>query len=106
MIPPALRALAAEPIDDVLIVCPGIVFRRDAIDRLHTGTPHQLDLWRICRRRLGDADLDEMTRLLLDALVPGMASRTEPRVHPYTIDGRLPASLGFGERVLDRFLSR
>jgi phenylalanyl-tRNA synthetase alpha chain len=34
MIPPALRALATDPVDDVLIVCPGIVFRRDAIDRL------------------------------------------------------------------------
>ena len=38
--------LAADPLDDALLVCPGIVYRRDAIDRLHTGTPHQLDLWR------------------------------------------------------------
>lgn len=88
MIPPALRALATDPVDDVLIVCPGIVFRRDAIDRLHTGTPHQLDLWRISRRPLGNGDMDEMTRLLIDALVPGMPCRTEPRVHPYTLDGR------------------
>jgi len=88
MIPPALRLLAAEPVDDILLVCPGIVFRRDAIDRLHTGTPHQLDLWRIARRPLGNADMDDMTRILVDALVPGMAHRTEPRVHPYTLDGR------------------
>ncbi|MGY4974373.1 hypothetical protein [Streptomyces sp. NEAU-S7GS2] len=47
LIPAALRALAAEPADDVLLVCPGLVYRRDSIDRLHTGTPHQLDLWRI-----------------------------------------------------------
>jgi phenylalanyl-tRNA synthetase alpha chain len=88
MIPPALRALAADPVDDVLLICPGIVFRRDAIDRLHTGTPHQLDLWRISRQRLGNADMDDMTRILTDALVPDMAYRTEPRVHPYTLDGR------------------
>lgn len=88
MIPPALRALAADPGDDVLLVCPGVVYRRDAIDRLHTGTPHQLDLWRIARRPLGNDDMDEMTRLLLRALVPGRASRTEARVHPYTLDGR------------------
>lgn len=88
MIPPALRALTADPVDDVLVVCPGIVYRRDAIDRLHTGTPHQLDLWRISSRPLGTADMDEMSRLLLDALVPGMPSRTEPRVHTYTLDGR------------------
>src|SRR5262249_60430344 len=50
MIPSALRRLARQPSDDVLLVCPGIVYRRDAIDWQHTGTPHQLDLWRIARR--------------------------------------------------------
>lgn len=88
MIPPALRALADDPSDDVLLVCPGIVYRRDAIDRLHTGTPHQLDLWRISRRPLGNADMDDMTRVLIDALVPGSQWRAEGRVHPYTLDGR------------------
>src|SRR5579862_3034449 len=88
MVPPALRALALDPVDDVLLVCAGIVFRRDAIDRLHTGTPHQLDLWRIARRPLGNADLDQMTRVLVGALLPGRAWRAEPRTHPYTLDGR------------------
>jgi phenylalanyl-tRNA synthetase alpha chain len=88
MIPPALRALAADPVDDVLLVCPGIVYRRDTIDRLHTGTPHQLDLWRISRSPLGNDDMDDMTSTLLAALTPGMRWRTEPRVHPYTLDGR------------------
>lgn len=88
MIPPALRALASDPVDDVLLVCPGVVFRRDAIDRLHTGTPHQLDIWRIARKPLSNADMDEMVELLLQVLVPGSSSRTEMRVHPYTLDGR------------------
>jgi phenylalanyl-tRNA synthetase alpha chain len=88
MVPPALRALAADPLDDVLLVCPGIVYRRDAIDRLHTGTPHQLDLWRISRRPLTNADMDEMITLLVDALAPGRRWRAEPRIHPYTVDGR------------------
>jgi phenylalanyl-tRNA synthetase alpha chain len=61
MIPPALRALAADLADDVLLVCPGVVYRRDAIDWQHTGTPHQLDLWRISRSaKLGSTDLEEM----------------------------------------------
>ncbi len=89
MVPPALRQLAASaPADDALLVCPGIVYRRDAIDWQHTGTPHQLDLWRISRRPLGPADLDEMISALLAALVPGLASRSEPRQHPYTTAGR------------------
>jgi phenylalanyl-tRNA synthetase alpha chain len=88
MIPPALRALAADPADDALLVCPGVVYRRDAIDRLHAATPHQLDLWRIARRPLGHAELDEMVGLLVEALTPGRPYRWEPRVHPYTLDGR------------------
>lgn len=88
MIPPALARLADKPADDILLVCPGITYRRDAIDRLHTATPHQLDLWRITRRRLGDTDLEEMLHLLVAALVPGREWRWEPRAHPYTLKGR------------------
>lgn len=88
MIPPALRALRDDPVGDVLLVCPGMVYRRDSIDRLHTGTPHQLDLWRIARRPLGPSDMEEMTSLLLEALVPGRSHRAQPRIHPYTVDGR------------------
>jgi len=83
MIPAALRALAACPADDVLLVCAGVVYRRDSIDRLHSGTPHQLDLWRITRRPTTRADLEEM----VDALVPDRNLRLEPRAHPYTVDG-------------------
>jgi phenylalanyl-tRNA synthetase alpha chain len=88
MVPAALRQLAADPADDALLVCPGVVYRRDAIDRLHVATPHQLDLWRISRRPLDHADLDEMVRLLVDALAPGRPYRSEPRDHSYTVDGR------------------
>ncbi|MGH9280726.1 MAG: hypothetical protein ACRD12_21875 [Acidimicrobiales bacterium] len=90
MVPPALRAIAEQPNppDDVLIVGPGIVYRRDAIDRLHTGTPHQLDLWRVARRPLDDDDLQEMIAVLAGALVPGRAYRQDDRAHPYTLHGR------------------
>jgi len=93
MIPPALRQLARDQRaqqapDDVLLVCPGMVYRRDAIDWQHSGTPHQLDLWRISRRAMTGADLDEMISRLLEALVPGLPYRQEPRTHPYTEHGR------------------
>jgi phenylalanyl-tRNA synthetase alpha chain len=89
LIPPGLRALAAEPGGDVLLVCPGLVYRRDAIDRLHTGTPHQLDLWRVTRRSplMADRDMREMIRVLLGALLPGASYRLEHRLHPYTRRG-------------------
>ncbi|MFZ0186596.1 MAG: hypothetical protein WAL72_06610, partial [Streptosporangiaceae bacterium] len=88
MIPRALRRLAREPGDDVLLVCPGIVYRRDAIDWQHVGTPHQLDLWRITQRAMSSTDMDQMIAVLLGALAPGRPHRQQPRTHPYTLDGR------------------
>lgn len=90
IVPSTLRHLAAErqPPADVLLACPGISYRRDVIDWQHTGTPHQLDLWRISTRELAESDLDEMIAVLLQALVPDMPWRHEPRVHPYTTGGR------------------
>jgi phenylalanyl-tRNA synthetase alpha chain len=89
MVPPALRRLARHPgRDDVLLACPGMVYRRDAIDWPHSGTPHQLDLWRITPRPMTGADLDEMISCLLEALVPGLPYRQEARTHPYTEHGR------------------
>ncbi len=93
-VPPALRALAAEdsraPADrDVLLVLPGMCYRRDAIDRLHVGTPHQMDLWRLRRgTRLGETDLDELIGRLLGAVLPGAELCSTPAEHPYTTAGR------------------
>jgi phenylalanyl-tRNA synthetase alpha chain len=93
LIPSALRALAAEPAEpaeDVLLVCPALVYRRDSIDRLHTGTPHQLDLWRVTRREpaMTHTNLREMIAVLAGALLPGARHRLERRTHPYTVDGQ------------------
>ena len=91
MIPPALRALAAEPAGpDVLLVCPGIVYRRDAIDRQHVGEPHQVDLWRIrtAGPPLAVRDLAEMIARVVEAVAPGRTLRVSPAKHPYTVEGR------------------
>ena len=88
MIPPLLRRLAAAPPADVLLACPGLVWRRDRIDRLHVGEPHQLDLWRLRRgSELAGRDLDEMIALVAAAVAPGRAVRVERTVHPYTAGG-------------------
>jgi phenylalanyl-tRNA synthetase alpha chain len=87
MIPPLLRELSANPPADVLLACPGLAYRRDQIDRLHTGEPHQMDLWRIAARPLGGADLREMVHTLVEALAPGAEYRLNPSPHPYTLEG-------------------
>ena len=88
MIPPLLRNLSSEPPDHVLLACPGVVYRRDTIDRLHTGEPHQIDLWRIRRGvRLSTTDLHAMIDLVVQAALPGCESRCLEARHPYTTDG-------------------
>ena len=108
MIPRALRALAREAAagtapDDVVLSCPGICYRRDSVDWQHTGTPHQIDLWRLVsldRASTGDADgiaptvccgaddLLAMIGLVVEAVLPGREWRAVPAVHPYTTRGR------------------
>jgi phenylalanyl-tRNA synthetase alpha chain len=90
MIPPLLDGLARAPEPDVLLACAGIVYRRDAIDRMHAGEPHQLDLWRVRTqgRRLDGADLEAMIATVVGRLLPGRPWRTRPAAHPYTVEGR------------------
>ncbi len=91
MIPPLLRQLAQShaPARDTLLICPGLAYRRDTIDRLHVGEPHQCDLWRIRRgRELGPDDLREMIIRVLHAALPETPWRSERRAHPYTLGGQ------------------
>jgi phenylalanyl-tRNA synthetase alpha chain len=88
MIPPLLARLAADPPEDALLACPGLTWRRDRIDRLHVGEPHQLDLWRLRRGPpLGSRDLEAMIDAVVAAVAPGRAVRLERTVHPYTMGG-------------------
>ena len=124
MVPPALRALAAEHAGtadragpaghtgpagharggapaEVLLACPGICYRRDSVDRQHTGTPHHVDLWRL---RRGPActpgELRDMIGEVVAAALPGARWRVVPAEHPYTEDGlEIYASAGGGEWV-------
>jgi phenylalanyl-tRNA synthetase alpha chain len=98
MVPGALRALADVP--DVVVACPGLVYRRDVVDRLHVGEPHQLDLWRARRGGpLTEADLDAMVELVVAAVLPGARLRTLRKTHPYTTAGREVEVLVDGEWI-------
>jgi len=90
MIPQALcRVGGGSPGTELAVACPGLVYRRDVVDRLHVGEPHQLDLWRVRRDDLlGAAELTEMVDLVVSAVIPGARHRTLPASHPYTRDGR------------------
>jgi len=102
-IPPALRRLAREQSApaELLLALPGICYRRDSIDRLHTGTPHQLDLWPLRRggRRLDPHDLSDLVGRLVEAVLPGRHWRWTAARHPYTTGGRQVDVINGGEPV-------
>jgi phenylalanyl-tRNA synthetase alpha chain len=71
------------------LVLPGLVYRRDAIDRSHVGEPHQVDLWRVSSKTtVTTNDLDQMLGTIVEAVLPGARWRAVPAVHPYTQAGR------------------
>jgi phenylalanyl-tRNA synthetase alpha chain len=91
LLPGLLRHLVGADCSDILLACPGLVWRRDVIDRLHVGEPHQLDLWRLrandAHAPLNDTDLVEMIEAVAGALLPGAALRLNETSHPYTEHG-------------------
>jgi phenylalanyl-tRNA synthetase alpha chain len=91
MVPAALEQVAASGGGDVTLLCPGMVYRRDVIDRQHVGEPHQLDIWRIREDRgrpLDDEALDRMIDRIVEVALPGRRWRAVPATHPYTLAGR------------------
>ncbi|MET0736622.1 MAG: hypothetical protein ABWY55_13390 [Microbacterium sp.] len=88
-LPAALEQYAGRAGVDELIVAPGLVYRRDVVDRSHVGEPHQVDLWRI--RSTPHTDDDDMLRMidrLVDAVLPGAEWTVTDATHPYTVGGR------------------
>lgn len=79
---------------DRLHALPGLVYRRDSIDRTHVGAPHQLDLWRLkARGLLGSAELEQMMAAVVEAVLPAalypdVQWRATPARHHYTDTGR------------------
>lgn len=100
-VPSLLRNLPRNHEMDELVVMPGLVYRRDAIDRTHVGAPHQVDLWRISSSpTLTSEDLDAMIAVLVEAVLPNARWRAVPADHPYTTNG-LQVDVFVGEEWLE-----
>ncbi|MUN64615.1 hypothetical protein GMA12_15940 [Kocuria sediminis] len=88
-LPTALQDYRGRSDVDELLVVPGLVHRRDVVDRTHVGEPHQVDLWRIrSTPRTTDEDMLGMIGTLVDAVLPGARWQTTHVEHPYTLGGR------------------
>lgn len=89
MIPDILIEIREKGLTDYAVLCPGICYRRDVVDRKHTGEPHQMDIWRIKKGapKLAREDLIDLIESVLDAVIPGSKYRANEVKHPYTING-------------------
>lgn len=84
-IPKTLKNLSSE---DDLVMLPGIVYRRDVVDKTHVGEPHQLDIWRITKGvTYTRKDLLELVESVVNAVLPGTEWRYSETSHYYTEDG-------------------
>lgn len=98
VLPTAMEDYARLADVDELIVAPGLVYRRDAVDRNHVGEPHQVDLWRIRDTPdTDDSDMLTMIGLLVEAVLPGAEWVVTDVTHPYTVGGRQIDVLHNGE---------
>jgi len=96
----AIPAALAATGSDRLIVCPGLVYRRDVVDRLHVGEPHQLDIWIVRVARLRRTHLLEMIASVADTVLPGRRYRCNETFHPYTVNG-LEVEVQVGDRWVE-----
>ena len=74
--------------NDMVYLLPGLVYRRDVIDKTHVGEPHQLDIWRISnQKKYNRKDLLDLVQLIIDSILPGTKWRYNETNHYYTKDG-------------------
>ena len=89
-IPEVLRELAKSKDEwsDVLILLPGLVYRRDVTDKKHIGEIHQLDMWRVVKNSVKtpivDKDLLTVVKGIAKTAAPGWKLRIVDMPHPYT----------------------
>lgn len=89
MIPDILREVKSKGLEDYAVLCPGICYRRDVVDRKHTGAPHQMDIWRIKRGipSLKRPELIKLIETVIYCVSPGAKYRANEVSHPYTLNG-------------------
>lgn len=72
-----------------MAILPGLCYRRDVVDKIHCGEPHQMDIWRVkrCVPRLERPDLIHLVETILGCALPGYRYRANEVEHPYTLRG-------------------
>jgi phenylalanyl-tRNA synthetase alpha chain len=105
-IPAILRELAATRKDwnDVVILLPGLAYRRDVTDKKHVGQVHMLEMWRIVKTGKGKPivkdDLLGVVKGVANTAAPGWKLRIIDSPHPYTKQG-IEVNAVLGDRDIE-----
>lgn len=91
-LPGILRELSQrDDWEDVVILLPGLAYRRDVSDKKHVSEVHMLEMWRIvkdsARRPIVKDDLLAVVKGVAATAAPGWQLRIENSPHPYTNQG-------------------
>jgi phenylalanyl-tRNA synthetase alpha chain len=78
--------------EDVVVLLPGLAYRRDVTDKTHLGVLHQLDMWRVIKNSpqkpaIVKDDLLAVVKGVADVAAPGWKLRIVDNPHPYTKQG-------------------
>lgn len=86
-----LRNYSKDLKNEQLWLCPGIVYRRDVVDRTHVGEPHQMDVWYLKRGVTTRKDLLELVETVVGVVGKILKTKLEYRInetsHHYTDEG-------------------
>ncbi len=105
-IPAILRELAATRNDwnDVVILLPGLAYRRDVTDKKHVGQVHMLEMWRIVKtgkdKPIVKDDLLAVVKGVANTAAPGWKLRIIDSPHPYTKQG-IEVNAVLGDRDIE-----
>ena len=105
-IPGILRELAATRKDwnDVVILLPGLAYRRDVTDKKHVGQVHMLEMWRIVKtgkdKPIVKDDLLDVVKGVANTAAPNWKLRIIDSPHPYTKQG-IEVNAVLGERDIE-----
>lgn len=88
-IPGILRDLGRrDDWEDVVILTPAVVHRRDVTDKKHLSSIHMLGIWRVTKKqRIVRSDLRNVVEGVAKVAAPGWKLRIEDMPHPYTKEG-------------------
>lgn len=105
-IPAILRELATTRKDwnDVVILLPGLAYRRDVTDKKHVGQVHMLEMWRIVKtgkdKPITKNDLLDVVKGVANTAAPSWKLRIIDSPHPYTKQG-IEVNAVLGDRDIE-----